>query len=333
MESLIGNVLSFIIGAIATGGAFILLNFIQNRRTETKEHARHEIVGRIGRLCSAIDSSVSAYKLSRISLANLRDSAFTKIDEISSTLNENADTLDNYFVKYIELYLEDKKKILVAEGIVIVPETDTVLSVPSHQSFPATPAAVKRVEEPKQAEPSPKPAPAAPEPVKAVVPPPAALKPAPPVIAPVIPIVDDQEEYAFEESIANQSAPQTTSPSKEIVQEGLVSAQTQVMDFSAAMANEANGGFFSNPQAAPDAFNFEPVAAPAPSVPPPQSSGTFPRYDVDATQEFSFQDVRRMASTTPEASPAAPPKKAESELVTGDEVMGQLDNIFASWGK
>ncbi len=355
MESLIGNVLSFVIGAIASGGAFILLNFIQNRRQEAKEKARHEIVRSVGKLCSAVDSGISSYKLSRISLAALRDTVFSKLDEISETITENSDTLDYYFVKHIERFLDDKKALLSAEGIVPLPVAKPVpvvasvkpiepIAAPVPEPFfaasPEPAAAVTQIIEPAfvaTEEFVPPPAPVEFEPIEFAK---AIPEPEPEIIAPEFTIDESSpEEYAFEASITRQSEvspPPPPAPKVELHDlPGLVSMQTQVMDFSTAMANETVGNDpvpFASKTASDDSFNFEPVT-PAPAVVPAKPAPApvaFPNYDAEATQEFSFQDVRRMAKTQQDAAAA---KASESDLVTGDDVMGQLDNIFSGWGK
>jgi hypothetical protein len=112
-ELILVFVAGFFIGSLITLIILLIIYDLQDRKATRKKEDRHLIINAIGRLCATIDNAYAAYRMGSMNFESLKEVLRTKIEEVNTQLTSNINVLDPYYVKNIERFIEDQKSFLI----------------------------------------------------------------------------------------------------------------------------------------------------------------------------------------------------------------------------
>ncbi len=347
-ELIISASFGFLFGCLLTLIIMLIIMDLQDKKAARKREERHMIISAIGKLCASVDNSYAAYRMGSMNFESLRDIIRNKIGEIHSELTSNIDDLDPYYIKNIERFIEDQKSFLLSReerrpdqtgqpGLRNRSRGDYLFTDENarHRSTPAT---------------APQPAPT---PTSKEVPYPPetdtavsltslmrADTPQEPTTntAPPQPPVQTEETGTFtSEAMAAFESGATTRLTAEELNKLKETPSTQV---TPTFDQTATQQFKVDPQMFPTiddkhekAMREDKTVYDVPAFRPPEEEAASAKgkpvfdspVDVEATQEFNVEDL---LEKTKRKQSKKDRSDEESSLITGDDVMDQMDSLF-----
>jgi|GEM_PF-5916427 len=107
-------VIGFIIGCAVLGTVWAIVAISQKAGARRNTRRRTMTITSIGRLCAQIDNAFSEFKLGQVGVDALKETIRPRLEEINAQLKTNMDSMDPYYVKYIEKFIEDEWAALLA---------------------------------------------------------------------------------------------------------------------------------------------------------------------------------------------------------------------------
>ncbi len=341
----------FSIGCLATTLVTISIYTSQGKKLEERAENRRMVINAIGKLSAAVENAFAAYRMGTMNYESLQNMLASKVEEINTALSSNMEYLDSFYVKSIEKFIEDQRAFLMRGQTGIPVE-------PLSTERSASRTAVQAIEE--EALPTPavfEPAPPQ-EAVDIPPPPPEFMQP-----ETTPPPQKSVEEVAFDVGGSAPKLEDTNKMPSDALAAFELGATTRLpLDAIKQFQQTEESQAAEDPApAAPQDPPFESEAQtqildrnvfdlPEPSLAPPepfedeQPVKGKPVFDSpldEATQEFSLQDLTQSIQSrfdplpkpenppTQEDSPASKKKsKSDDSLITGEDVMDQMDNFF-----